>query len=144
MGLNQPWEAQQQARAARERDLENSSRHGFASVEYDTTGWGEIVFEECFQFGVVFTQKPHMLYGFEVKEEGNDLVATRYPQASGFVYKWRRNKKGFYTGAWVGCTVFTANENIVTALPDPNYSLTHFYLFTGMGTKELPDALALR
>lgn len=145
MGLNPTFDAQQKQRADRSRDLENSARHGFATAEYDSTGWGEIVFEDCFEFGMTFTSRPHMFYGFEVKEEGNDLVATRYPRGSGFVYKWRRNGKGFYTGAWVGCTVYTQDATLATVVvTEPNYSLTHFFMFTAMGMKDLPDHKALR
>lgn len=123
------------------RHAENSARLAFAFALVSSTGTGgEIRVEDCQEFGLAFAEKPFVSYGAEV--DGDLLVDSRFPLARGGVYRWRRNAKGFYTGAWVYVVVSTLDFQIPsTEATDPEYTILHHFTFAGVAVKDLPDYL---
>jgi hypothetical protein len=130
--------ALERARGNRERDWENFARTAFSFGSQTSTGWGELAYADPIIFDLTFVEQPMMSYGFYV-DPAVDLVPTRYPRCSGFVYRWYQDAKGMYVGAWVGVTVETREASIVpaTGVVDPGYAITHYYTFSGLGYKSL-------
>lgn len=118
---------------------ENSTRLAQAFAHFTTTGWGEWTMQNVARFDCTFIEKPTVAHGIAI--EGQDLVATRFPRAWGGVYKWQINNKGFYVGAWCFFVVETQSLLIDTFELEPNYTLTHFFHFTGLATKDVPAHL---
>jgi hypothetical protein len=130
-----------QARDAfRGQVAENSSRLAFAFGTFTTTGWGEVRIEECLSFGLSFVNKPFIGSSWDIDDAV--LVPGRFPMISSGVVRWRRNSKGFYTGAWVAMKVETKSPYISTSAAEPNYSIDHSFIFAGLASKDLPDHLA--
>jgi hypothetical protein len=144
--INDPLQAQTDYRALVSQTRENSTRFAQAFGSFDTTGWGEVAFEDCFEFGLTFIEEPFPAYSFSVELEENDdpLVDTRFPRCSGGIWKWKRNKRGFYVGAWCLVTVESQSAFITTAEPEPDYPLRHFFTFSGKAMKDLPSHLAVK
>jgi hypothetical protein len=130
--------ALERSRANRERDWENFARTAFSFGSQTSTGWGEITYPNPIMFDLTFTEQPMMSYGFYTDPEV-DLVATRFPRSSGFVYRWYQDAKRMYVGAWVGVTVETRGVSVApgTGVGDPGYALTHYFTFSGLGYKSL-------
>lgn len=136
-----PWEDFERHRGYVNQQAENASRHALAMGTFLTTGWGEVVFSDCFDFEMTFTERPTVSYGVSLGGD-NDLVATRYPRATGGVYRWKQDVHEFYTGAWCYVTIDTRSPFIATSEAEPGYTLYHDFLFQGNAVKVLPDYLA--
>jgi hypothetical protein len=126
--------------AFRGQVVENSSRLAFAFGSFSTTGWGETRIPDCLEFGLTFVKQPYVASSWSIDDA--QIVEGRYPMISSGVVRWRKNARGFYTGAWVAMKVETRSVFIPTALPDPAYDIEHTFIFAGLATKELPDYLA--
>lgn len=133
--VNGPWFDQERHRSWLNQQAENSGRLAQAYAKFSTTGWGETAFENGFTFELSFIEPPVVAYGFEI--DGDTLVDTRFPRCSGGVYKFRTNSKGFYTGAWCMVTVDTKSPFITTTEDEPNYTIYHWFTFTGIAIKDL-------
>ena len=144
--INNPLQSQDDQRSLIAQTRENSTRFGEAFAFFDTTGWGETAFEECYVFDMTFIQPPFVSYSFSVELEENDdpLVDGRFPRCSGGIYKWKRDKRGFYVGAWCLVTVETQSPFILTTEVEPNYPLRHYFRFCGKAMKDLPAHLAVK
>lgn len=143
------WEGIEKARSTRERHQGNQARRAVTLHTYRTTGWGEFVEPTVVPFSTTYLEKPNMVKGFELADEdadGNiinqDLTIGRFPRCDAFVYKWRRDDNGNYTGAWMGFTVDTVG--IMAYIPgadyiinDPGYVIDHHLHFTGIAVKSL-------
>lgn len=136
-----PWQHMDRVRGGQLQQHENSSRVASAHCFTTSTGWGELTYADCFVFGVRFIAKPFVAYGFDL-DAAIDLVPTRYPRCSGFVYRWQVDSSGLYTGAWLAVTVDDQSPFITTAALSPNYVLNHAFTFTGIAMKAVPDYLA--
>lgn len=134
-----PFEALEQHRGRVEQIAENSARLAFSYAAFDSLGWGEFQVPTVVTFDVTFIERPYVSYAYSV--DGDTLVKGRFPRAQGFVYKWRLDTKGFYTGCWVGFTVETQSPFIDTDKDDPGYSLDHHFTFAGNAYKDLPSYL---
>lgn len=135
------WLNLESQRADTRRNNENSTRDANAYARFTTTGWGEIAFEECFEFGLTFIEEPYVACSMSL-QDGDKLIEGRFPRASGGVYRWKKNHRGYYVGAWLFVTVETSSPNIYTSELDPGYELDHSFIFAGMAMKDLPDYLA--
>lgn len=142
MGLQNygPWQSFEQQRWTVEQHKENRARYASAYCRFNSTGWGEIAFPKCFEFGLTFTERPYVSYACSL--DGDQLVDTRFPRSQGGVYKWKQDSRGFYTGAWCYAVVETQSPYIPTTEAEPKYSLEHDYTFNGLAFKALPDYLA--
>lgn len=146
-GAFNPWMDQERHRGWLNQHAENSSRLAQSYAVFDTTGWGEVAFDQCFLFDLTFIEPPVIAYGFGVglvggAEMNNDqLVDTRFPRCSGGVYRYKTDKRGFYLGAYCFVTVDTKSPFIPTAMPEPNYQISHWFTFTGIALKDLPADL---
>lgn len=110
---------------------ENGARLAWAWGSANTTGQGQVVFEDIIEFGLAFTAKPHFSYGCEVlnrsdfvDDSGNAQVV---PTASGCVYEWRKDSRDLYTGAWVA----------VNVVADGTIRIDHHFTFVGVAIKDL-------
>ena len=116
---------------------ENSARQAFAWGQFDSTGWGQLAYPDVLNFGLTFIDEPIVSYGFSVEE---DEALDRLPLSTGGVFKWRRDGRGYYTGAHVYVVV----DQFVQPSETPDYSqlptLIHSFLFTGIAIKDIgPD-----
>jgi hypothetical protein len=139
--MTDPWLGLQQHREYLRRNAENSTRHGYAYAKFDSTGWGEFAFPDCFEFGLTYTEEPYVSYSYSL--DGDSLVDTRFPRSMGGVYRWKLNNRGFFVGAWCFVCVDSRSPFIATSEREPNYALRHYFSFAGMAMKDLPDHLAV-
>jgi len=133
--LNNPLRGLQQQRAFVTQTRENSTRFAQTFGRFTTTGWGEVAFEDMFDFGLSFIEEPFVAYSSSIDSDA--LIDTRFPRATGGVYRWKQDKRGFYVGAWCYTTIETKSPNIATTEAEPNYSLVHYYSFSGKAIKDL-------
>lgn len=136
-----PWTEVNRRENTRVQNSENSSRLAYSFGEFQTTGWGETVFTTRIDFGLAYIYKPTMSYGYDCSAREASLTASRFPRAGGFVTRWDIDTRGFYRGCWVGCWVEDKSPNITAVLPDPNYSLNHYFTFLGVAMKDIPAGL---
>jgi hypothetical protein len=131
-----PYQSLERARGRREQSRENSGGRASAWGQVSTTGWGELAHGSVIDFQITFIAEPMVAYGYSCQQP---LTTTRYPRAHGFVYSWRRDQNGYYTGAWVATVVETQGAQLYPSVPDPNYTLTHSFTFSGVAYKALPQ-----
>ena len=124
--------AMQQQRMREQQVRENSSRLASAFTTATSTGQGGFRFTEMFRFGCTFAERPYVTVGHVINSP--EPVANQYPVASGGVWKWQQNERGFYIGAWLYLSVYAFGAS-------PNYSMAHDFVFTGIAVKDLPDHL---
>lgn len=128
-------------RSRRARHAENSTRLAWSYGSYTSVGWGEKQFEDAHMFEVAFTEMPWVSYAYSLDpdaDEEQELIDTRYPRATGFVYEWLTNSRGMYLGALCAATVLTQDFYLpTTEVDDPNYQLVHFFTFTGIAMKDV-------
>jgi len=151
-GGYEPWRDIERHRGWINQNAENTGRLAQAYAVFETTGWGETAFEDCFDFRLTFVEVPVVAYGSRLisasalpdDNEDEKLVDTRFPRCSGMVYEYRQNSQGFYVGAWCLATVDTRSPYITTTITDdPNYTIEHWFTFTGIALKDLPaEAMA--
>lgn len=136
-----PWTGIRDNQARDRQVSENSARLAQAFGFFTTQGWGEFTFDKCYSFGLTFLEEPAIAYGYAI--DGDALVDLRFPRSWGFVYRWRTDSRGYYTGAWVGIVVDTRSAADIAGVPtdEPNYSLDHTFTFTGVALKDLPTDL---
>lgn len=119
--------------AWRRQTNENSARLAYAWGVSTSTGVGDLSHEDAVEFGITFLEKPMFSYGcvlvgrtdWEDDEGGADVAM---PTSTGFVYDWRIDGRGFYTGALVGVTVLAGDTAV---------SLEHHFTFMGVAIKDL-------
>lgn len=141
------WLSLETRRAALLRHGVNQARRAVVFHVYQTIGWGEFVEPEVVSFQTTFYNKPNFTSSFELDPDdinGNpqDVTDGRLPRAQAFVYKWRQDSHGHYTGAWVAVTVETIGlmqyiNGVDYITSDPGYVINHHLHFTGIGTKNL-------
>lgn len=131
---NNPFvETMDSARAREQQVRENSARLAESFVTVSTTGQGGYRFDNVSYFGVTFINRPYVAVAHVVND--NDLTnPNQFPVASGGVWKWLTNERGFYTGAWLYVSVYCFGAT-------PNYAMEHDFTFTGVAVKDLPEQL---
>lgn len=135
------FDAFEDRNARRESIRENTSRHAWTMAHVTTTGWGEVRIADRIDFGMTFIEKPLVTYGYAVDDD--TLVETRFPRSFGFVARWDTNKRGHYTGCWVALVVDTQSAFLSTDVTEePNYALDHYFVFMGIGMKNVPASRA--
>ncbi len=127
--------------AARQRHANNSARHAFSFHRLETTGWGQIEFDEVLRFDLSFTQRPFMAYGYYV--ESDALVEHGYPHCAGLVTEWDQDARGLYIGAWVAVSIQLGVANYplsqdVAQEDWPAYVIEHDFTFQAVAIKDLP------
>lgn len=124
----------------------NSARQCFVTKVYETTYYGEIVFEDVIDFGVTFTERPNISYGVSMSEESTvdfsadpnfstDMEVGFFPRCSGGVHRWRKNDRGMYVGAQVYAVV----DQYPGSSPSIFYALDHHFMFAGIASKIVPQ-----
>ena len=140
MPVDPGFQAAEQRRGQLDAIRENTSRLATVHLSFNTHGWGEFKLPEVAYFGCTFIEQPAIASGVVV--DGDKLVVTRFPRVTAGAYRWLRDSKGYYTGAWAFFVVDTQNTYIATTVThDPGYDLTHYLSFTGIAAKILPAHL---
>lgn len=129
--------AQRRARDGDRQQDENRSRLAWSFKRLNSSGWGELRFAKRIDFDVVYIEEPFMSHGFYL--EGDDLVVGRFPRVTAFVTEYDQDPAGNYTGAWVAVVIDTAGvQSGVPPVPEPNYTMTHYFTFSGVALKVAP------
>lgn len=140
MPVDPGFAAMEQRRAHLDAIRENTARLAIAQNSFTTHGWGEFKIPEAAYFTCTFVERPFVSVGSSI--DGDLLIPTRFPRVTAGVYRWLRDVKGFYTGAWVYFVVDTQSSFIATTVTDdPGYDLIHDFQFTGIAAKILPAHL---
>lgn len=135
---------------SRQRDREhqfreNAGRQATAYVTYTTTGVGDTVLDSALALDTKFVEEPSVSTGVQMtRPPNNDYF--QLPRATAGVYRWQRDDRGFYVGAFlyfaVDCPVhpeFFFDQS----LPEPKPRLIHYLRFTGLSYKQIGgDAMA--
>jgi hypothetical protein len=130
---------------------ENASRNAQVEVTYNQTGTGQKRVKEAIIFPVIFKNEPHFTSGSGVVSNPNSDV-YHDPRGSSGVYAWKRDGRGYYTGAWVWVRIDMERKPISTrtgqgASRQYMYQLlagqlhtkvTHFLTFSAIAFKDLP------
>ena len=140
----EPVQAETQKRYERQRTNENSSRLAWSMGSFQTKGWGEFIMPQAHIFDCLFVQQPYMMSGFSADhqpERDNDtqLVLTRFPRVSAFVYEYHSDDRGLFYAAHVGFTVDMRSPEFLENQWEgiPNYTLIHYFCFAGVAIKRL-------
>lgn len=135
------------AQQRREAHIENSAKQARLLVRYETEGTGELIPPEPLRFVTPFFHQPAVISGFELVrradrpypppktweefaaevdesytvQDAHADYSSQYiyqlPRVTAGVYRWVRNRRGFYTGAF---TYFSISVDFV----DPDYVVT--------------------
>lgn len=112
-----------------EQQRENRTRPASCFMKYSTAGQGELLTPRVCRFDVTFVEEPRVFSGWEM--DGDTLVKGYYPMVSAGVWKWQRDARGYYLGAWL---VFNITGH-------DTYTIDHHFHFTGIAIKDLPAHL---
>lgn len=112
-----------------EQVRENSARHAWSYCQLNSHGIGEIQLATVVNFDCTFIEEPRIATGFQV--DGDLLIDGSFPTVTAGVWKWARDAREFYTGAYVFFVVSG----------DPGYDLQHDFTFSGIAIKDLPEHL---
>lgn len=140
--------------ARREAIAANGARTGRSLHRIASKGAGEVHIVQPIDFRLTFVEQPTFTNGLSLLN--GQLVSGAYPIASVGVYKWRRDTRGFYTGAYLWVGVTSAPTDLVP-LPPGDYdaeivavqrsqaearalnslSLEHHLCFEGMAIRDV-------
>lgn len=129
-----PWQEIRRHEAAQRQAGENSARMATCTGFVDSTGLGEAEYDDEIRFGVTYVEEPSVSYGHALSDDGPELEEGLFPRCTGGVSRWRRDTRGFYIGCW---------PYVVVDAPDgaPAYVVNHYFTFSGIAMKILPDDL---
>lgn len=133
------YAAQEQRRGYLEQTRENSGRLARTHGTWRSTGSGELIVPEAFSFGVTFVEEPSVAYGYslpEVDGQAQLLTAGSVPRCGGGVYRWVRDRRGFYTGCNVAFTVDFGYGGV-----PKTYEVVHSMVFEALALKDLPRGI---
>jgi hypothetical protein len=133
-----PWQSIRAQQAREHQTATNSARHATSFAFLRTTGSGELRHPEVLAFDCTFIHQPSIAHGFTL--DGDTLIEGSFPRVTAGVHRWRRNRIGHYTGAWV-YVVVDVPGGITLAPGDLGYALGHTFTFAGTAMKDLPDHL---
>jgi hypothetical protein len=104
---------------------ENGARLARVAVVYESSGNGELKVAEPIEFGLHFTEEPSVTTG-RVLVDGQALVSGQYPNGDSGVWRWKRDEKGYYVGAYI---YFVVDSNL------RNYKMHHHLIFEAEALK---------
>lgn len=132
------FNAQEDRRQDRDQMLENAARLAQSRLTAKTTGAGFIVEKTPQYFNCSFVEEPSFTSGAVLNAPPNASYA--YPICNAGVYKWERNDKDHYIGAYMYYVV-TINALDADEIPAkaPSATITHHLLFQGIAIKDLPE-----
>jgi hypothetical protein len=97
------WQEQQAAQARRDAMVAAGAATGRSVHKVFTTGRGDIRIASPVKFSLTFTEQPFFTSGCVL--HAGSLVDHLYPTATVGVWKWQRDSRGMYTGAYIWVTV---------------------------------------
>lgn len=134
MDFFEVFQAQEARAASKETQRENAPRLAFSAHQQRSKGLGSFRIPAAVKFDVVFLTEPHFL-------NGGSLVTTLPadvdpPMISSVVWRWERNAKTHYTGAFMHLfvnapDVFSFDSNL------EKVEVVHNFTFIGVGYKDL-------
>lgn len=129
----------------RERQFaENSGRQATAYVTYTTEGAGDIVLDGALGFSTEFVEEPALATGVVLNKPPSEKFLM--PRTTAGVYRWERNERGFYIGAFMFITVDIPprpGHEGDPSLPKAKARLIHHFFFTALSYKQVGgDAMA--
>lgn len=132
------FNAQEDRRQDRDQMLENAARLAQSRLTSKTTGAGYIVEKAPQFFDCSFVEEPSFTSGAVLNAPPN--AAFAYPICNAGVYKWERNQKEHYIGAYMYYVVqiLPIDEDEIPAKA-PSATITHHLLFQGIAIKDLPE-----
>jgi hypothetical protein len=143
---------QSEERARQEALRENSTRPAVAEMAYISTGVGQMRVNAPLIFPVVFRNEPHLATGSGVASNPKPKL-WHDPIGHCGVTAWKRNGRGYFTGAWIWTRVevypigdiLDAGGLVITNPTPPAVKVQHFLTFSGTAHKDLsltlPDDL---
>jgi hypothetical protein len=129
------------AKAARE----NAARSAVAEMTYVSTGVTQQRVKTALTFPVIFRTAPHLTTGSSVVANPKPNI-WHDPVGHVGVWKWDRDARGFYTGAFIwwrveAYPISPILDDELYEVPDPvppNMRVQHFLSFSGVAFKDLP------
>lgn len=129
----------QRAQQEKERHQQNGARFASQYVTYETTGFGDLIPAEVVPFPIPFLSEPAVLHGAALIRPPSRTFFY-LPQVTGMVYRWERNRRGFYTGAFLCFRVDCELRPGVDPFEVPaaaNPIIYHHFTFTGPSYKKM-------
>lgn len=121
---------------AREAQRNNEARVASVDITYRTQGTGDLLAPAATTFGgLEFIDEPAVSTGLHV-EVRPDLTKFFLPRVTVGVYRWQKNSRGFFTGAFLFFAVDIRAREGVTEAPSRT-TLVHHVVFTGASYKGL-------
>ena len=125
--------------ATREAQRQNAARLAFSTHTQVSHGVGHFRLPDPIDFDVVFLEAPHVFTGAATVSVVTDAVLD--PEARSGVWRWKRNLKGHYVGAYVYLGVRVDDEYGFAAV-DVNVTVQHHLMFMGIAYKDLGSEVA--
>lgn len=127
----------------RDTARENSARPAIAEHAYLSAGVGQQRVKEPLLFPVVFRTQPHFTFGSAVIK--NPLPSLWHdPVGMSGVWAWKRDTRGFFTGAfiWWRVDVYVLDDADASGSQylhaQASTKVQHFLAFSGIAFKDLP------
>lgn len=125
-----------QTDSRRQAQDNNAARLAFSVHKMMSKGQGITRLAEPLMFSVIFLEEPHFTQGAALITRPQLSVGE--PVGGAGVWQWHRNPKGYYTGAYVYLSVVLSEVEY----GDDGVQMTHNLMFTGIGYKDLGQAVA--
>lgn len=143
------WMDVVQAHQKRESHRENAAGFGTFYSTFESRGTGDLVPSEPLKFDLPMFDEPAMTHGL-ILRQSPDRDYYALPLATAGVYRWQRNRRGFYVGAYlyfhVECRVhdsvlqeLEAAGQDSSSLPVARPVLLHHFVFAGSSYKAMND-----
>lgn len=134
--------AQEGRTEQRETQRENSARLAYSVHTVNSAGVGVFALAGAVDFDVTFLERPIFTQGALVRK--GDIGEDWFPPlGSASVTRWKRNTKGFYTGAWVTLEVRMMRVDGGYAYDPPKVKMAHDLVFMGNAYKDLGQDVAI-
>lgn len=120
----------------RERHRNNAGRRAWQSVTFETVGSGELLPADPIMFDTPFFEEPYVTYG-HVLVDVPDREVFFLPASTAGVFKWVRNKRQWWTGAYVYFRVYADVKPGVSASTPAEPKIHHHFTFSANSYKVL-------
>jgi hypothetical protein len=120
------------------RQAQDNNAAGLAFSVHKLTSKGQGInrLPDPIMFSVIFIEEPHFVQGASLITR--PALAVGEPLGSAGVWQWHRNPKGYFTGAYVYLSVALSEVEY----GDDGVQMTHNLMFTGIGYKDLGQAVS--
>lgn len=142
-------------KAALQQAQENATRRATVDTQYKTTGAGQKRQVHAIEFPVKFITEPHLVTGCGTLKNP-DPATWHDPVGMAGVYRWKMDKAGYFTGAFIwirveissisGSGIIITDAGLGTGLTPKNLKTMIYLTFSGTAVKDVdvPDYNALK